>query len=615
MSREGLRGGTFEANRHFWEKGFYSGGNASSSDFFEGGNAYEGNWYAYLGDRGSGFNNAHGYLYQYIYPSPESDATEIEVTYYINVTSDEGTATPYDFMTNSLRLFDIEGEFLEDVTLFVHDNRTQDALGTYRKKRVKYTITNSQAVHYMIIFRVKTDSTLRTTFRIDNVSAQVIRPDQTFTVTSSAGSGGTISPDGSKVVAANERLTYDAIPDSGYEVAHWLMNGVILADEGNSFETGRITQNTSIEVRFKPLEHALQVSSTHGSVERSPDLTHYPHGSWVTLKPRADAGYTFAEWTGNATGAGNPLVVKVVSDMSINATFVVSPSPVEVGYSIGGENAVQRVSLGIPALATVYQTLVKISRDFGRTWFNYDARMGQTVPATVILPTFPPGELAMCRLEVRVPIADRHFMQFPIKGVDDPYSVPISAIFDLDHDEPGHIRTYRNQLATEEFSVDSPQDSSLKGFKMDEDGTAFDLGYAYSSKSVLYYDDHTGYDYPATRQTEVVAAASGVIDWPSTKTQADWKGLCILHDNGFRTFYLHLTSWREEIQNAEDTPFRVERGDPIGFAGNTGVPNATKDKYIHLHFTVKNPLGNRVDPYGEFSRTGVEIAPVLWILP
>ncbi|MGH8008900.1 MAG: M23 family metallopeptidase, partial [Candidatus Binatia bacterium] len=90
----------------------------------------------------------------------------------------------------------------------------------------------------------------------------------------------------------------------------------------------------------------------------------------------------------------------------------------------------------------------------------------------------------------------------------------------------------------------------------------------------LFYDGHTGYDYPTPNGTAVHAAAGGIAYHYGSR------GVRIDHPNGYSTYYLHLSSRR--VTNGQP----VNKYDIIGTTGDG-----------HLHLTVMKG-SQRVDPYG-----------------
>ena len=58
-----------------------------------------------------------------------------------------------------------------------------------------------------------------------------------------------------------------------------------------------------------------------GQVVISPDQEYYEAGTGVTLTAVAGQDFYFAGWSGDASGADNPLVVTMDSDTAITAIF------------------------------------------------------------------------------------------------------------------------------------------------------------------------------------------------------------------------------------------------------------------------------------------------------
>lgn len=67
--------------------------------------------------------------------------------------------------------------------------------------------------------------------------------------------------------------------------------------------------------------YTLNVTNVNGTVTKTPDLTTYPSGTSVTLKALANPGYVFSGWSGDGAGVNNPLIVKMMSNKNITATF------------------------------------------------------------------------------------------------------------------------------------------------------------------------------------------------------------------------------------------------------------------------------------------------------
>src|SRR5262249_53728163 len=101
-------------------------------------------------------------------------------------------------------------------------------------------------------------------------------------------------------------------------------------------------------------QHTLAVTvAGHGTVGKSPDQPTYDAGSLVQLTATPDAGYTFAGWSGDASGNTNPLGVTMDADKSITATFTDTGAPlVQVLAPNGGESVVVGANLDVTWTAT-----------------------------------------------------------------------------------------------------------------------------------------------------------------------------------------------------------------------------------------------------------------------
>jgi uncharacterized repeat protein (TIGR02543 family) len=80
-----------------------------------------------------------------------------------------------------------------------------------------------------------------------------------------------------------------------------------------------------IETSAPPITHALNTSVVgSGAITRVPDLTSYDQGSMVELTATPDAGWSFAGWSGDATGMANPVSLFMDGDKSAIATFTIN---------------------------------------------------------------------------------------------------------------------------------------------------------------------------------------------------------------------------------------------------------------------------------------------------
>lgn len=179
VSRDGILGGSFENNRSSWSITRYTGGATTSAGIIQGVNARNGSYYGYLGDVNSTTFSADGALYQYILPKPEDSADRIEVSYYLNVTSAEGTSLEYDKLDVMLRFLDYNGDLAHEEPLAHYSNKNKDQNNDSRNYSLKsHSLVLGDlvaAASCYLMFKVKTDNNLYTTFRIDDVVLKVVR--------------------------------------------------------------------------------------------------------------------------------------------------------------------------------------------------------------------------------------------------------------------------------------------------------------------------------------------------------------------------------------------------------------------------------------------------------
>src|SRR5512135_2717279 len=93
------------------------------------------------------------------------------------------------------------------------------------------------------------------------------------------------------------------------------MSGIAVSSKmvihGDTVVTANYTQN----------EYTLAVVSAHGTVAKGPDQATYHYGDTVVLTATAEAGWTFADWTGDATGAVILVSVPIDATQCLSATL------------------------------------------------------------------------------------------------------------------------------------------------------------------------------------------------------------------------------------------------------------------------------------------------------
>lgn len=96
--------------------------------------------------------------------------------------------------------------------------------------------------------------------------------------------------------------------------------------------------------------------------------------------------------------------------------------------------------------------------------------------------------------------------------------------------------------------------------------------------------DHNGIDIAAAMGTEVKSPAPGIVESVYYNSLGGYQ-IIIKHNNGYTTGYAHLQP--TTIKEKE----KVKRSQVIAKTGNSGSSTGP-----HLHFTLKDPSGNFIDP-------------------
>ncbi|WP_198517120.1 InlB B-repeat-containing protein [Tenacibaculum sp. SZ-18] len=153
-----------------------------------------------------------------------------------------------------------------------------------------------------------------------------------YTLTLNA-TDGTITPDpAGGTYDDGTSVTLTATPDAGYEFVEWS------GDASGTTNPLIITMDAdkTITATFAPIQRTLTVNATNGAVTTNPNPTNgtYDDGTSVTLTATPDAGYEFVEWSGDASGTTNPLIITMDADKTITATF----APIQRTLTVNATN-------------------------------------------------------------------------------------------------------------------------------------------------------------------------------------------------------------------------------------------------------------------------------------
>jgi predicted heme/steroid binding protein len=132
-----------------------------------------------------------------------------------------------------------------------------------------------------------TDATGNQTFLVDDVSIELLQGPSTFTIVSSAGAGGTISPLGSRTVSSGGSQTYSIVPSNGFHIDRVLVDNASVGTPA-SYTFTNVTANHTIEARFA-------ANTTNGNLVGNPGFDSDLNG-WTTygsaVLSRVPGGHT-----------------------------------------------------------------------------------------------------------------------------------------------------------------------------------------------------------------------------------------------------------------------------------------------------------------------------------
>ncbi len=169
--------------------------------------------------------------------------------------------------------------------------------------------------------------------------------EKTYSVTISAGTGGTVSPLGSKTIGQVTKTTVTATPDANYEFVNWTATGgVVVANTTSASTTITATAAGTLKANFRSTAtNSLTVAAGAGIASVTGSTDPVTLGSTYAITATPKTGYTFSTWTanpaanatfGSATTANTTVTVNNGS-VTVTATATENTHDVTVSYKYG----------------------------------------------------------------------------------------------------------------------------------------------------------------------------------------------------------------------------------------------------------------------------------------
>jgi hypothetical protein len=156
-------------------------------------------------------------------------------------------------------------------------------------------------------------------YYFDNLKVENEIPP-TYALTTSAANGTIILDPPGGVYDAGTVVTLTPMPSSGYRFDSW--SGDLLGKPSPVTITMDGAKN--VVAGFSPIpSYTLATNASNGSISLSPSLGNggYPEGTVVTVTAIPNKGYTFANWSGDLSGATNPTTITVNGNKNVTANF------------------------------------------------------------------------------------------------------------------------------------------------------------------------------------------------------------------------------------------------------------------------------------------------------
>jgi|GEM_PF-6224532 len=160
---------------------------------------------------------------------------------------------------------------------------------------------------------------------------------KTYTLTASAGAGGSISPSGTIAVNSGTSKTYTITPNTGYYIANVKADGISVGNL-SSYTFSNVTANHSLEATFAIKTYTLTATAGAGGAISPSGAIAVNSGTSKTYTITPNTGYSIADVKADGISVGNLasyMFRNVTANHTLTATFskIVNSVPPVSGYA------------------------------------------------------------------------------------------------------------------------------------------------------------------------------------------------------------------------------------------------------------------------------------------
>jgi trimeric autotransporter adhesin len=164
----------------------------------------------------------------------------------------------------------------------------------------------------------------RTFNATENVTLTATFAIKQYSVTLTAGTGGTVSGAGN--YNHGQSVTITATPSAGYDFVKWSDNVTTASRTFNA------TENVTLTATFAIKQYSVTLTAgTGGTVSGAGN---YNHGQSVTITATPSTGYDFVKWSDNVTTASRTF--NATENVTLTATFAIKQYTVSLTAGTGG---------------------------------------------------------------------------------------------------------------------------------------------------------------------------------------------------------------------------------------------------------------------------------------